>query len=164
MIHYVQGNLLQGNVDIIAHQVNCKGVMGSGVALQIKEAFPDVYKAYRRLVFDAELHSHYSRASRSQHLLGTNQYVETINKDRHIIVANLFAQDDFGSGRCFTDYSAFRSCMKNLREYSLFESRLGNRIGLPYKVGCGHGGGDWDRVRKIIYEELHDCSVTFFEL
>ena len=33
---YVKGNLLESPVQIIAHQVNCLGIMGGGIALQIK--------------------------------------------------------------------------------------------------------------------------------
>lgn len=37
MIKIIQGDLLEAKENIIAHQVNCKGVMGSGVAKQIKQ-------------------------------------------------------------------------------------------------------------------------------
>ena len=33
----VKGNLLEADVDVIMHQVNCKGVMGAGVARQIRQ-------------------------------------------------------------------------------------------------------------------------------
>ena len=46
MIHYVKGNLLDSNCDYICHQVNCQGVMGSGIARQIRERWPEVYKDY----------------------------------------------------------------------------------------------------------------------
>ena len=45
-IIYKKGNLLDAQTDVIAHQVNCQGVMGSGVAKQIKEKWPDVFKQY----------------------------------------------------------------------------------------------------------------------
>ena len=44
MIHYVKGNLLDSDCDYICHQVNCQGVMGSGIAKQIRERWPEVYK------------------------------------------------------------------------------------------------------------------------
>ena len=47
MIKVVYGDLMQATEDIIVHQVNCKGVMGSGVAKQIKANFPEVFNEYR---------------------------------------------------------------------------------------------------------------------
>jgi O-acetyl-ADP-ribose deacetylase (regulator of RNase III) len=49
MIHYVKGNLLDSNCDYICHQVNCQGVMGSGIARQIRERYPVVYLYYKML-------------------------------------------------------------------------------------------------------------------
>ena len=46
MIHHVKGNLLDSNCDYICHQVNCQGVMNSGVAKQIREKWPEVYESY----------------------------------------------------------------------------------------------------------------------
>ena len=42
MLIYVKGNLLDKQWDIFCHQVNCKGVMGSGIAKQIAEKYPEV--------------------------------------------------------------------------------------------------------------------------
>lgn len=46
---YVKGNLIEalksGSVQAIAHQANCFNTMGSGVALAIKNAFPEAYEA-----------------------------------------------------------------------------------------------------------------------
>lgn len=36
MIYEIKGDLLKAEETFIAHQVNCKGVMGAGVAKQIK--------------------------------------------------------------------------------------------------------------------------------
>ena len=41
------GNLLEANVDAVVNTVNTKGVMGKGIALQFKRAFPSNYKQYR---------------------------------------------------------------------------------------------------------------------
>lgn len=48
MIYNIVGDLLkQDKVDIICHQTNCKGVMGAGIAFQIKRAYPEVFKLVR---------------------------------------------------------------------------------------------------------------------
>ena len=47
MVKVVYGNLLDSSAKYICHQVNCKGVMGSGVAKQIKEKWPSVFRRYK---------------------------------------------------------------------------------------------------------------------
>ena len=52
MIYNIVGDLLkQDKVDIICHQTNCKGVMGAGIAFQIKRAYPEVFKKYKEFCF-----------------------------------------------------------------------------------------------------------------
>lgn len=42
MIKHIKGDIFQSSADVILHQVNCQGVMGSGVAKQVREKYPDV--------------------------------------------------------------------------------------------------------------------------
>ena len=42
-INIVDGDLLSAKETYIAHQVNCYGKMGRGVAAQIMDKYPDVY-------------------------------------------------------------------------------------------------------------------------
>jgi O-acetyl-ADP-ribose deacetylase (regulator of RNase III) len=46
MIEYRSGNILKSEAEALVNTVNCVGVMGRGVALQFKNAFPDNFKAY----------------------------------------------------------------------------------------------------------------------
>ena len=48
MITYKTGNILHDQADAIINTVNTVGVMGKGLALQFKKAFPDNYKAYKK--------------------------------------------------------------------------------------------------------------------
>ena len=45
-IEHHKGDLLAANAEALVNTVNCVGVMGKGVALQFKRAFPDNFKAY----------------------------------------------------------------------------------------------------------------------
>lgn len=47
MIKITQGDILSANVDAIVNTVNCVGVMGKGLALQFKKAYPDNYETYK---------------------------------------------------------------------------------------------------------------------
>ena len=46
VIEFKQGDILESNAEALVNTVNCVGVMGRGIALQFKEAFPDNFKAY----------------------------------------------------------------------------------------------------------------------
>lgn len=46
MIRYTQGNLLEADVEALVNTVNSVGVMGKGIALMFKEAFPENFKRY----------------------------------------------------------------------------------------------------------------------
>lgn len=48
MIQIVSGNLLECEAKAIVNAVNCVGVMGKGLALQFKKAFPDNFLAYEK--------------------------------------------------------------------------------------------------------------------
>lgn len=86
MIKTIEGNLLNATEDIIGHQVNCRGVMGSGVALQIKQKWPTSFGGYIELC----------GIKGREKLLGLSQFIETPDGK---VIANLFGQDDYGRGR-----------------------------------------------------------------
>ena len=46
MIEHGEGDILRARVDALVNAVNTVGVMGKGLALQFKEAFPDNFRAY----------------------------------------------------------------------------------------------------------------------
>ena len=46
MIEYKNGDILQEDVEALVNAVNCVGIMGRGIALQFKNAFPENFKAY----------------------------------------------------------------------------------------------------------------------
>ena len=46
MIKFSQGNILMADVEALVNTVNCVGIMGRGIALQFRNAFPDNFRAY----------------------------------------------------------------------------------------------------------------------
>lgn len=134
MIEWHDGNIFNSKAKYLAHQVNCQGVMGAGIAKQIKDLYPEVYKIYHNLCLTRD----YTR------LLGTFLDVEV--HDRHIV--NLFSQDDYNRdyiSRCMTNYGALSKCLTDLSMIAYGES-----VAIPYKIGCGLAGGDWNIVYDII--------------
>ena len=48
IITFEHNNILESfNIDILCHQVNCQGVMGAGLAKQIRSKYPEVYEQYK---------------------------------------------------------------------------------------------------------------------
>ncbi|MGE5481319.1 MAG: macro domain-containing protein [Bacteroidota bacterium] len=45
-MRYTQGDILKAEAEALVNTVNCVGVMGRGIALRFKQAFPDNFKAY----------------------------------------------------------------------------------------------------------------------
>ena len=146
MIRYENGDIfdfVQKN-DIVLHQVNCKGVMGGGIALQIKRKFPNVYETYNN-------YCEYMRYK----CLGDMLDVETNKEGMEFTIGNCFGQDGYGRNKVYTNYEALK---KSFEKVKLF-SELYNRILIPYGIGCGLAGGDWNIVLRIIEEVFKDCEV-----
>ena len=57
MIEFKTGNILAAGADALVNTVNCVGVMGRGLALQFKQAFPENFKAYARACERGEVQS-----------------------------------------------------------------------------------------------------------
>ena len=159
MITYKSGNLLESNCSVICHQVNCQRVMGSGIAKQIKDKWPEIFDEYCKFI-DYNYENGICRYSYD--FLGMMQPIivtEPLIKDdqtymRNRLIINFFSQDKYlPRNICHTNYDAFRQCCISLREY-LLKYCSGWTIGFPYKIGCGLAGGDWPIVEKIIEEEL----------
>lgn len=143
MIRYIDGDLVKTaeDFDVIAHCCNCYCVMGSGIAPQIKAKFPEAYKV------DCDT------IKGDINKLGTISYT-TATKP---IVVNLYGQFDYTgrrSGKMDLDYDALRSALRQMkRNFS------GRTFGLP-KIGSGLAGGSWEKIEKIIEEEMYGEHVT----
>lgn len=148
MIHFIKGNLLDAKENYICHQVNCAGRMGAGIALQIRKKWPIVYEDYKNL-----LESYLS----PQEAFGHSQFCK-VNGNQYVV--NMYAQYDYGDNpkKLYTDYEAFRTCLKEIAE-----AQTGT-VALPKYIGCGLGNGDWDIIFQMIEEELSDKEVYIYEL
>lgn len=151
MIKHIKCNIFESGADIICHQVNCQGVMGSGIAKQVREKCPEVYKDYKELC---------NNENKKGNLLGTAQFCWIDGSEEQMIV-NLFAQERYGyDGKCYTDYDALEACLEKVALIG-----QGYTIAIPYLMGCCRGGGNWNVVYKMIEEifENSDCEVLICE-
>lgn len=150
MIEYVNGDLIKTDVDVIMHQCNCQGVMGSGIALQIRNKYPEVYEDYIDFC---------KSVNKSQELLGECLLVETVPGK---YVANIFGQDQYYPRTVrHTDYSALEQAILFLKIW--MKANNIKTCGCPYLMSCGLAGGDWDGVvypmLKDIFENDNDITL-----
>lgn len=148
MIKIVDGDLLKAKEDIIGHQVNCKGIMGGGIALQIKKKYPNVFVGYKSECFNGG----YGRG-----LLGKCQIIKCEGKD----IANLFGQYSISNIWKCTDENKLKEALESLMWYAKLHNKS---VALPYKIGCYRGGADWKVVYKIIEEVFERYDVTLYRL
>lgn len=142
MITYKKGDLLKSKCNIICHQVNCQGVMGSGIAKQIRELYPKVYEEYKKFVQETGSSGCYGMVQLSP--IGQNYYI-----------ANIFTQYNFLPRTInHTNYALFRLACQNLKKHLRLNELTYYKIGFPDHIGCGLAGGDWDIVKEIIEEEF----------
>ena len=148
MIQFVSANLLEADVEALVNTVNCVGVMGKGIALQFKQAFPDNYKVYRRA------------CERKEVVPGKMLVVETgqFTNPRYII--------NFPTKRHWRGKSKIEDVEAGLDALSAEIERRGiTSVAIP-PLGCGNGGLDWGVVRTCIEHalaRLHGVSVLVFE-
>ncbi|MDY2630094.1 MAG: hypothetical protein SOV85_01885 [Clostridium sp.] len=149
----INGNILDVEKGIICQQVNCCGVMGSGLALQIKYKYPIVYEKYIEFVNFAEM---------KNNNLGETLLVEI---DNDLYIANLFAQFSYGRGsRIYTDYEMFKECLERLKNTIDNNEKLKDLpIYFPYKIGCGLGKGDWNVISNLIEKRFPHAVIVKLE-
>lgn len=149
MIKTVVGDLLDATEDITVQQVNCRSVMGSGVAKAIYTRWPEVKTEY---------HKFCRRSTSPYDLLGK---VQLIDVEPGKAVANVFGQLNYGrtAGKVYTDYVALTKAFDQLR--TAFHDKS---LAFPYNFGCGLANGSWSVVYKMICTYFNDMDVTIYKL
>lgn len=136
----------KNHFNIFVHQVNCRGVMGGGIARIVKQKFPFVFEQYQ------------DRCKKpTHHLLGDVQLINISSFDEpKRMVCNLFAQNYYGVYTRQTDYEQFYRGLEQLK-YELEEMEKDFppnseklSVGFPYNIGCGLAGGDFRIVLSMI--------------
>lgn len=133
----IEGDILAVSHGVICHQVNCKHVMGAGLAATIRKKYPRHYEDYM---------------SRAAHLGGL--VFTQVNNDLYIV--GVYGQQEYGRDKRYTDYDALE---KGLIAVGTFAQSLGLPVYLPYGIGCGLAGGDWEIVKTIVDKALPDAIV-----
>ncbi len=141
MITTIKKDITTATRGIIAHGVNCQGVMGSGVAGAIRRKWPTVFTEYK---------AYWDTLASPIEALGMVQVVEV---DEKLFVANCFSQLDFGNdGKRYASLAALTEALEGVFDYAHVYKLP---IYLP-KIGCGLGGLDWETEVEPLIMELHE--------
>ena len=148
MIRITQGNFMADNAEAIVNTVNCVGIMGKGIALQSKKAFPQNYEAYEKACAQGEIEP------------GKMFVYETKQMFNPKYIINFPTKRDWKHKSRYEDIAnGLTALAKTIRQLDI------KSIAIP-PLGCGLGGLDWRRVRPIIQDALTqfpEVDVRLFE-
>ena len=148
MINYTKGNIIKADVEALVNTVNTVGVMGKGIALAFKKAFPENYKIYRKLCEEKQFN------------IG-DVLVTNTGQIRPKFIVN-FPTKKHWKSRSKIEFieTGMKELVKEIKRNKI------NSIAIP-PLGCGNGGLNWNDVKSIILKELEevdkDIEVIIYE-
>lgn len=149
MINFVQGNLFHADVEALVNTVNCVGVMGRGIALQFKKAFPENFQAYKK-------------ACDLQQVVPGKMFIfETGSPFNPRLIINFPTKRHWRSASKIEDIDAGLDAL-----ITEIRTRKIRSIAIP-PLGAGLGGLEWPIVKNKIIEKLspisEDISIFVYE-
>lgn len=148
MISFRQGNLIDTPVDALVNTVNTVGVMGKGIALMFKEAFPSNFRAYEQA------------SERREIKIGQMFVTENVALEGPRWIIN------FPTKKHWRQPSKLQWIIDGLKDLRrVIEEKNIRSVALP-PLGCGNGGLDWSDVRPEIERALvplESVEIVVFE-
>jgi O-acetyl-ADP-ribose deacetylase (regulator of RNase III) len=148
VIRYATGDILRAETEAIVNTVNCVGVMGRGLALQFKRAFPDNFKVYAAACKRGEVVPGRMFVFENPELTGP----------RYII--------NFPTKRHWRGRSRLEDIVAGLSGLAQeLKTRQIGSVAIP-RLGSGLGGLDWADVRPLIDRTLSpfaDVEIVVYE-
>ncbi len=148
MLKFTQGNLLEADVEAVVNTVNTVGVMGKGIALMFKEAFPENFREYETACKRKQLSAGHIFVTERQQLLGPRWIINFATK---------------GHWRYPSRIEWIDTGLDELLDF--IHSKQIRSIAIP-PLGSGNGGLPWREVRNLIEKKLgklNDVSVIVYE-
>ena len=145
MLRVVDGNILDAEVEALVNTVNTVGVMGKGIALQFRKAFPEMFKAYEQackagLIEPGRMHV-YDRG-----VMFNPRYIINFPTKRHWRGKSQISDIETG----------LRALVEEIVRRNI------KSIAIP-PLGCGHGGLEWTEVFPLIKTALaHVADLEAF--
>jgi O-acetyl-ADP-ribose deacetylase (regulator of RNase III) len=141
MIEAGTGNLLASDAEALVNTVNTVGVMGKGIALQFKNAYPSNFKAYAAVCKRNEVVPGKMLVHDTGVMGSAARYIINFPTKRHWK----------GKSRIEDIEAGLVDLVCVLREYDI------QSVAVP-PLGCGNGGLDWGVVEPMIRSALEQVS------
>lgn len=142
----IKGDILEIQSGIICHQANCMGVVG-GLAGALHRKYPLAFTQY----FLACSLDPMMTETPGDIVLG----VATMNPK--LIIFHMLGQTKPGPN---TDMGLVEHAFIKLRRAITTPSAQALPIYIPYKMGCGLGGGDWNEYKKVIEKYFPEAIIV----
>jgi len=145
MITFTQGNLLDADAEALVNTVNTVGVMGKGIALMFKEAFPDNFKIYEAACKTRDVRIGKMLVTERKDLMGGPKWIINFPTKGH--------------WRFPSKMEWIKSGLEDLRNV-VADNRI-KSVAMP-PLGSGNGGLNWNEVRPLIEEALQNIPDVNF--
>jgi O-acetyl-ADP-ribose deacetylase (regulator of RNase III) len=148
MIKYKTGDILAEDAEALVNTVNCVGIMGRGIALQFKNAFPENFRAYERACRRGEVQPGRMFVFET-HALTNPRFIINFPTKRHWR----------GKSRLEDIDSGLAALVEEIRTRGI------RSIAIP-PLGSGLGGLNWPQVRRRIEAALRgldDLKIVVYE-
>lgn len=134
-------NIFNSTAQVLVNPVNTVGVMGKGLALQVKQQYPNVYEAYKKACTQNKL---------------------TIGKLQLVPIADNRFVLNFPTKIHWKNSSEYRYIIAGLNKLAnCYESKNITSIAFP-KIGCGCGGLNWTVVKTLIIKHLQHTDLIIY--
>ena len=147
MIEYKVGNLLEADVEALVNTVNTVGVMGKGIALQFKQAYPQVFKEYEK-------------ACRNDEVKTGEMFIVPVQSMFNPKYVINFPTKQHWKGKSKIEFidTGLKALIADIKRLNI------QSIAIP-PLGCGNGGLEWGEIRPKIdlaFATLPDVRVLVF--
>ena len=133
MLEPAKGNLLEAPVEALVNTVNTEGIMGKGIALQFRQAYPEMFRAYEKACRDGEVRLGQVHVFDLGGLVGGPRWIVNFPTKGHWKSRSRLTDIENG----LVDLTA------KVRELGI------KSLAVP-PLGCGNGGLDWRDVQPLI--------------
>jgi len=145
---FVKGNLLEAKTEALTNAVNTVGVMGKGIALQFKKAFPNNYDIYKEACKNDDI------------AIGKLLVYKEVSTEGEKFIIN-FPTKKHWRAKSKIEYieAGLIDLVKVIETYQI------KSIAIP-PLGCGNGGLDWNEVLPLIEKylaDLEDIEILIYQ-
>ncbi len=147
-LHMIGSDITKVTEGIIIQGCNAQGVMGSGVAKQLRAKYPDVYMDYLSFLEGF-------KEDGSDPMGGVGYFQATGT----LLIANCITQKFYGrDGKKYVSYDALDFATYQVASYAKHTEKV---IHVPWLIGAGLGGGDLNICHQILESNFKENQVVY---